>query len=216
MIIEFNKTENTFGVIGGLPYLKNINDWPLNADGKKMLHLFTVFSTIYGGNQFDEKYCISVFVNNGLNENGQAKRGSTTRYAIQQNDNFETAKQHAKVLLLEKSEHPVQVNEDIAVLPVITMSKRHFTNEEVIQEADEEGTDKSKLFATPHFLQDNIHPKPAMKYQPIIQLNEYDLAKIHSQYADIFLGGLAYVWIDQNYRKYTPVKETGYFGIQYL
>lgn len=216
MIIEFNKTKNIFGVMGGNPYLKNLSDWPLNENGKRMIHLFTVFSNIFGGNQFDDKYCISIFLDNETNERGQLKRGFSTRYAIQENNSFATSKKYAKALLLEKSETPVTEISENGVLPVITMSKRHFTNEEVMQESNEEGTDKSKLFSVPHFLQDNVHPQPAMKYQPIIQLNEYDLAKLHKEYEGVFLEGLAYFWIDQNYRKYTPVKDVAYFGIQYL
>jgi len=216
MIIEFNKTKNIFGVMGGNPYLKNLSDWPLNENGKRMIHLFTVFSNIFGGNQFDDKYCISIFLDNETNERGQLKRGFSTRYAIQENNSFATSKKYAKALLVEKSEKPVAEISESGVLPVITMSKRHFTDEEVMQESNEEGTDKSKLFSVPHFLQDDVHPQPAMKYQPIIQLNEWDFANFHPEYSDVFLDGLAYLWIDQNYRKYTPVKDVGYFGIQYL
>ncbi|MBN9336518.1 MAG: DUF1963 domain-containing protein [Chryseobacterium sp.] len=216
MIIEFNKTANIFGVMGGNPYLKNLSDWPLNEKGQRMIHFFTLFSIIYAGGQFDERYCISIYLDNETNERGQLKRGFSRRYAIQDNDGFATSKQYAKALLLEKSKKPVAEISESGVLPVITMSKRHFTDEEVMQESNEEGTDKSKLFSLPHFLQDDVHPQPAMKYQPILQLNEYDLTKLHKEYEGVFLNGLAYFWIDQNYRKYMPVKDAGYFGIQYL
>lgn len=125
---------------------------------------------------------------------------------------------YTKVIITKKRNTSILENMSEYSLPVLYVEKRNFTNEE--NEAyDKEfensgmGLDGSTLMTNPYFEQ-NIIQFP-MSEDILLQIDEWDLSDIFSDYKGVFQSGLAYLYLNKNYKKKQMGEIAGCFFIQH-
>ncbi|NDV68301.1 hypothetical protein [Dysgonomonas sp. 25] len=220
LIFKKEKLENPIAILGGLPWIENIEDWPkIPSSEKYMTHFMTIFSNI-SGDSFNSDCCISVFISYDLDKDKYPKPSLSDKYTVHNQADLIRFKEYGytKVIITKKRDAPILDNMSEYSLPVLYVEKRNFTNEE--NEAyDKEfensgmGLDGSTLMTNPYFEQDAI--QFPMSEDILLQVDEWDLNDIFPDYKDIFQSGLAYLYLNKNYKKKQMGETVGCFFTQH-
>jgi hypothetical protein len=218
MHLIFKETSSDFvGILGGLPWIKSEAEWQKSGDSF-MVPLLTIFPNIMG-DPFDSKYCITVFIDYGLDRNGCPKSSISEKYTINTQDEFDKMKEnHTKVVFTENIGKPYEKQLSKEILPVLYIEKKPYTSEEIDMdiEAFEEngqGLEGSSFLSAPYFEQEEI--RFSQKYDIFLQIDEWDIQNYSNKLKGIFQTGIGYLYYEKGYKKKKVGEEIGKFFIQH-
>jgi hypothetical protein len=211
----FSDVSSNSSQVGGGAWLESADDWPISAlTGKPLTPLITIRQSLFIIPTIPENMAVTVFIPVEYDRN-QIKSSTVRQYTANDPNQLAALNETGACVFLHKLSSTELLLDNCHLFPKLSVSKRKFNDEEMQKENEDDiiGSQTSKLFGRPGWLQDEIFlPEP---FDFTLQIFESDLYALKSEYEGIFRDGAGYLFLNEKLKKLNSKSKAGHFIAQF-